>query len=58
MGSAYMAGLYTGFWNKEDIANNWQVDEIFRPAFEEQKINRLYSGWQSAVKRSMNWIEH
>ncbi len=58
MGSAYMAGLYTGFWNKEDIANNWQVDEIFKPTFEKQKIDRLYSGWQRAVKRSMNWIEH
>ena len=58
MGSAYMAGLYTGFWNKEDIANNWQIDETFRPTFEKQKINRLYNGWQRAVKRSMNWIDH
>ncbi len=58
LGAAYLAGLATGFWNsKEELRQNRNYDAIFFPNMEEEKRNKLFSGWQKAVGRSMNWVE-
>jgi len=56
-GSAYMAGIYTGFWKKEDIVANRNIEKQFKPVMEESQRKELYAGWQKAVKRTMNWLE-
>ena len=55
LGAAYLAGLAVGFWNKDDIADNWRVNAVFQPKMEQEKSNKLYRGWQKAVKRTMDW---
>lgn len=54
LGAAYLAGLATGFWkNREEITEQWLVDETFEPDFTKEKVKELYRGWQTAVKATM-----
>ena len=55
MGAAYLAGIQTGVWNKENIANKRQTDRLFNCDLDNNDAERLYNGWKEAVKRSMNW---
>ena len=56
LGAAYLAGLAVGFWaSKDDLVKNWQLDTRFEPKMAEAEKEKLYKGWQKAVKRSMDW---
>lgn len=56
LGAAYLAGLAVGVWsNKEDLVNNWKLENRFEPKMEMEQSAKLYKGWQKAVKRSMDW---
>lgn len=57
LGAAYLAGLAVGFWQKEQIIKNWQLNNQFQPEMAETEKEKLYKGWQKAVKRSMDWEE-
>jgi glycerol kinase len=57
LGAAYLAGIGVGIWQKESILENRKIDQLFDPNFDNIKIDRLYKGWQKAVKRTMNWEE-
>ncbi len=57
MGAAYLAGLGIGLWTKEQIMQTKEIDKTFTPTFNNQKRERLYKGWQKALKKSMNWHE-
>lgn len=58
LGAAYLAGLATGYWkDKDDIIDNWQVDQVFEPKMEYIKKKRLLEGWQEAVRRTVGWDE-
>jgi glycerol kinase len=53
LGSTFMAGLATGFWQSiEEISNLRLVDKTFEPAMEAEKVEDLYAGWKTAVKRA------
>jgi glycerol kinase len=53
LGSAFMAGLACGFWKDPDeIKSLRKVDRTFTPALPAGEIEKLYSGWKLAVKRS------
>lgn len=54
LGAAYLAGLAVGFWkNQEDIMKNREVDKVFNPTNEKEKVERYYKGWQQAIKRTI-----
>ena len=54
LGSAYLAGLATGFWSsKEEISNQRAIDRCFEPQMAEEKRELLYNGWKKAVKAAM-----
>jgi glycerol kinase len=58
LGAAYAAGLAVGFWNSsDDLRSNWQVDQTWQPAMQEEERSRLYRGWLKAVQRSMHWLD-
>ncbi len=57
MGAAYLAGLQIGMWTIESIGENRNTDKIFKSYFDSKKRTQLYSTWQKAVKRTMNWID-
>jgi glycerol kinase len=56
-GAAFLAGIYTGFWTKDQIRNLKNDKKIFQPDMTESIRNNLYNGWKKAVGRVMNWHE-
>ncbi|OFY68610.1 MAG: glycerol kinase [Bacteroidetes bacterium RBG_13_43_22] len=53
LGSTFMAGLATGFWNgMDEIKSLHLADRTFSPKQKKETINRLYEGWKMAVKRA------
>jgi glycerol kinase len=58
LGSAYAAGLAVGYWESIDsLRSNWQVDETFAPEMDESQADRMYSRWDDAVERSLDWAQ-
>jgi glycerol kinase len=55
LGAAYLAGLAVGFWTKEEISKNWQLDRSFSPDMNSNKRDKLYKGWKKAVERTLGW---
>ncbi len=59
MGAAFLAGLAVGVWQSTDeLANKFSVDREFKPNMDRDTRATLYSGWQKAVARSLDWAEH
>lgn len=53
LGSAFMAGLATGFWKSlEEISELRLVDKSFTPNMDKELREKLYKAWKLAVKRS------
>jgi glycerol kinase len=58
LGSAYLAGLATGFWNSTDDLKKYRDDEtVFTPKMDRNDAKRRLARWTNAVERSKNWIE-
>lgn len=55
LGAAYLAGIATGFYEKAQIAANWQVDATFNPEMGEEEKEKRYAKWQKAVDRCKGW---
>ena len=59
LGAAYLAGLATGVWTDlAEIKKLWSCDVYFDPDMEEATRQKLLSGWEKAVGRSLDWAEH
>jgi glycerol kinase len=54
LGAAYLAGLASGFYERDSIADKWQLDRFFEPKMDEQKREELYKGWKRAVEAVMS----
>lgn len=57
LGAAYLAGIAVGYWQKDELAQQWQRDAQFEPGMNNEQRDKLYKGWQKAVKRTMGWEE-
>jgi glycerol kinase len=58
LGSAYAAGLAVGYWDTVDeLRDNWQIDREFSPEKDQAEVDKLYSRWDDAVERSLNWAQ-
>jgi glycerol kinase len=56
LGSAYLAGLAVGFWSsKEEIKQNQNMNKEFTSNMSEEIRNKLYKGWEKAVRRALEW---
>lgn len=54
LGAAYLAGLAVGFWkDKSEITKRWAIDKKFEPKMDAAERDKLYHGWQTAVKATM-----
>jgi glycerol kinase len=54
LGAAYLAGLAVGFWeSREQIAQQRQVERTFLPQMAPAQREKLYAGWQRAVRATM-----
>ena len=55
-GSAYLAGLASGFWKDQaEIVERTTIDRRFEPTMAQSARSTLYDGWQRAVKRAEGW---
>ena len=53
LGSAFLAGLGTGFWkDMEEIEHLHKPEKVFTPSMSPVKADELYTGWKSAVAKS------
>ena len=53
LGAAYLAGLGAGLWNSTAAIERLAVDERkFIPAMTRGQADRLYAGWQAAVRKA------
>lgn len=58
LGAATLAGLAVGIWkDRDDLTRYWKCDRHFKPSMKEQRREKLYRGWQKAVKRTLDWEE-
>ncbi len=57
LGAAYLAGIQSGLWKKQDIVENRRIQKQFIPQMNEPTRSKLYKGWQKAVKRTMGWVD-
>ncbi len=56
LGAAYLAGMAVGFWgSKEELSASWNLDKEFTPSMDEDKKEKLYTGWRRAIKRAEDW---
>ena len=55
MGAAYLAGLAVGYWSSiDEIRKQWQINRVFEPSWEEEKVLQAKEGWRDAVKRTLS----
>lgn len=57
LGAAYLAGLKAGIWTLDEIKKVRQTQKKFTPSIDESRREKLYKGWQEAVKRTFNWTK-
>jgi glycerol kinase len=55
IGAAWLSGLALGWWNSpSELETSETVADRFEPAFDGQKRERLYQGWQKAVAHTLS----
>ncbi len=54
LGTAFLAGIASGFWEAEEVPNLISVDCIFKPEMGADEYERLMDGWKDAVKRALS----
>ena len=53
LGAAYLAGLEIGLYDSLDaIAAAWRCERRFEPQMSAETRDRLYAGWQDAIRRT------
>ena len=58
LGAAYAAGLAAGVWEGLDaLRQNWGVDRVFVPQWDEARREAGYQGWLRAVERARGWLQ-
>ncbi len=56
MGASYLAGLAVGFWgSKEEVLQNWAIDQEFAPKLPEAWRSHELSEWHRAVATTRGW---
>ena len=59
LGIAQLAGLAIGmFKNLEKISSRKKNITVLNPEMEEETREKLLHGWEKAVSRSRDWVEH
>lgn len=51
LGAAFLAGLAVGYWkNIDELKHIFMIGQAFKPKMSEQEREKLYTGWQRAIK--------
>ncbi len=57
LGAAQMAGLYTGFWEEEDLDKAVEIERTFMPDLSPEQRKKEYVIWKRAVDRAAKWLD-
>ncbi len=52
-GAAYLAGLSSGFFDKNELFKEQSACTVFEPSIDQEKRNSLLCGWKNAVRSCM-----
>ena len=55
LGAAYLAGIATGLWSRERVAEMWREAARYEPRMGEDERAGLLSDWHRALERSRGW---
>ena len=55
LGAAYLAGIATGLWNRDQVREMWREAARYEPKMEESERERLLGRWRQALERSRGW---
>jgi glycerol kinase len=55
LGAAYLAGVATGLWTVERVAEMWREADRYEPRMEAARREELLAEWQRALERSREW---
>jgi glycerol kinase len=55
LGAAYLAGIATGVWTTEQVAQMWREADRYEPQMEVVQRQQLLADWQRALERSREW---
>jgi glycerol kinase len=55
LGAAYLAGIATGVWSRDRVAEMWREAARYEPRMGEDERATLLAGWHRALERSRGW---
>jgi glycerol kinase len=55
LGAAYLAGIATGHWSAEGVAEMWREAARYEPRMGNDEREELLADWRRAVERSRGW---
>jgi glycerol kinase len=55
LGAAYLAGIATGLWSREQVGEMWREAARYEPRMGAEERERLVGDWRRALERSRNW---
>jgi glycerol kinase len=55
LGAAYLAGIATGRWSREQVGESWREAARYEPRMSEDERESLLADWRRALDRSRNW---
>jgi glycerol kinase len=57
LGAAYLAGIGSGYWAAEEVAEMWTEAARYEPRMAEPERERLQERWREAVERARRWAQ-
>jgi glycerol kinase len=57
LGAAYLAGVATGAWTLERVAERWREAARYEPRMAAAERGRLLADWARALERSRGWAD-
>jgi glycerol kinase len=55
LGAAYLAGIASGAWSREQVESRWREAARYEPRIGEAEREALLAEWRRAVERSRGW---
>jgi glycerol kinase len=55
LGAAYLAGIATGLWSAERVAEMWREAARYEPLMSDDEREALLAEWHRALERSRGW---
>ena len=55
LGAAYLAGIATGRWTREQVGEMWRQAARYEPRMSADERESLLADWRRALERSRNW---